>query len=57
MTELQALQIIRSLADQAVKKSVLENLNEAVIIAQAIDKLQILINGQSNNGSNNNASS
>ena len=57
MTELQALQIIRSLADQAVKKSALENLNEAVIIAQAIDKLQILINGQSNNGSNNNASS
>jgi hypothetical protein len=57
MNEQQALQIIRSLADQAVKKSALENLKEAVIIAQAIDKLQIFINGSTNNGSNNNASS
>jgi hypothetical protein len=57
MTEQQALQIIRSLADQAIKKSALESLKEAVIIAQAIDKIQILINGQSNNGSNNNTGS
>ena len=57
MNEQQALQIIRSLADQAVKKSALENLKEAVIIAQAIDKLQTYINGSTNNGSNNNTGS
>lgn len=57
MNEQQALNIIKTLADQAIKKSVLDNLKEAVIIAQAIDKIQLLINGSANNGSNNNASS
>ena len=57
MNEQQALQIIKSLADQSIKKGALENLKEAVIIAQAIDKIQIYINGSANNVGNNSTNS
>lgn len=53
MNEQQALNVIKNLADTAIKAGSVESLQTAVIVAQAIDKIQILINGSSNSGNSN----
>jgi len=53
MNEQQALNVIKNLADTAIKSGSVETLQTAVIVAQAIDKLQIFING-TNDTSNSN---